>query len=306
MIMIIDATVDLLFTKASGLSKELVDGSKRNMLLKFSSSDAIEALYEFCNAAMYREHKIRNMNAYLHNIIKRREAVREARGRGIKPQRSPQRLDDNRRLVSEAPATPLGGQRVRDSISSDRSTTYSRVDIVYEQGMKQKKNRGKAGYRSSLQSAISIPLEQKRNKHQSSIPQHINFINTSGTFEHQEDIKNRDSEGNLGYRGDTIKGICVVSENYNQSTISPCKVNQSNEDNNLSVFCCKENPTRTTSPSQTLSIMTESKELSQCQPHEESVASSSSASKREEELKRKSSGKSGAGEKKNLAGLHNL
>jgi len=40
--------------------------------MKFESLDAIEALWEFCNAAMYREHKIRNMHAYLLNIIKRR------------------------------------------------------------------------------------------------------------------------------------------------------------------------------------------------------------------------------------------
>jgi len=299
-IMIIDATVDLLFTKASGLSKELVDCSKRNMLLKFSSSDAIEALYEFCNAAMYREHKIRNMNAYLHNIIKRREAVREARGREIKPQRSPQRLDDNRLLVPEAPTTPLGGRRVRESISSDRSTMCSRVDTVYEREMKQKKIRGKAGFRNPLPSAISIPLEEQRTKQQSSnIPQHINFINTSGTFEHQEDIKNQDSEGNLGYRGAAIKGICVVkSKNYNQSTWPPCKGNQSSEDNKLSVFCRKENPAQTPSPSQTLSMTTESMELSQCQPLHGSVPSSSSTSSGEEELQRKSSDKSGAGEKK--------
>jgi len=70
---IIDTTVDILFTKASELCKDLVDGQKRSLLLKYSSSDAIEALYEFCNAAMYREHKIRSMHAYLLNIIKRRE-----------------------------------------------------------------------------------------------------------------------------------------------------------------------------------------------------------------------------------------
>jgi len=70
---IIDATVDILFTKASELCKDLVDAQKRSLLLKFDCSDAIEALYEFCNAAMYREHKIRSMHAYLLNIIKRRE-----------------------------------------------------------------------------------------------------------------------------------------------------------------------------------------------------------------------------------------
>jgi len=69
---IIDATVDILFTKASELRKDLVDAQKRDLLLKFDCSDAIEALYEFCNAAMYREHKIRSMHAYLLNIIKRR------------------------------------------------------------------------------------------------------------------------------------------------------------------------------------------------------------------------------------------
>merc|ERR1719229_1336725 len=70
---IIDSVVNILFTKASGLSKDLVDAQKRKMLLKFDYIDAIEALYEFCNAAMYREHKIRSMHAYLSNIIKRRE-----------------------------------------------------------------------------------------------------------------------------------------------------------------------------------------------------------------------------------------
>jgi len=70
---IIDATIDILFTKASELCKDLVDAQKRNLLLRFDCSDAIEALYEFCNAAMYREHKIRSMHAYLLNIIKRRE-----------------------------------------------------------------------------------------------------------------------------------------------------------------------------------------------------------------------------------------
>jgi len=70
---IIDATVDILFTKASELRKDLVDAQKRTLLLQFDCSDAIEALYEFCNAAMYREHKIRSMHAYLLNIIKRRE-----------------------------------------------------------------------------------------------------------------------------------------------------------------------------------------------------------------------------------------
>lgn len=70
---IIDATIDILFTKASELCKDLVDTQKRSLLLKFDCSDAIEALYEFCNAAMYREHKIRSMHAYLLNIIKRRE-----------------------------------------------------------------------------------------------------------------------------------------------------------------------------------------------------------------------------------------
>lgn len=70
---IIDQVVDILFTKASGLSKDLVCQQKRKVLLKFDYIDAIEALYEFCNAAMYREHKIRSMHAYLANIIKRRE-----------------------------------------------------------------------------------------------------------------------------------------------------------------------------------------------------------------------------------------
>jgi len=70
---IIDATIDILFTKASELCKDLVDSQKRRLLLKFNCTDAIEALYEFCNAAMYREHKIRSMHAYLLNIIKRRD-----------------------------------------------------------------------------------------------------------------------------------------------------------------------------------------------------------------------------------------
>jgi len=76
---IIDATVDILFTKASELCKDLVDAQKRSLLLKFDCSDAIEALYEFCNAAMYREHKIRSMHAYLLNIIKRRDSPARSR-----------------------------------------------------------------------------------------------------------------------------------------------------------------------------------------------------------------------------------
>jgi len=300
-IMMIDAAVDLLFTKASGLSKGLVDGSKRNMLLKFSSSDAIEALYEFCNAAMYREHKIRNMNAYLHNIIKRREAVLEARGSGIKPKRSLQRVDENQVLVREAPSTPSNGSGVRDATSSDRSATCKSVDAVYEQGMEPKKIRGKPGYRSPLPSPISIPLTESRNKqHSAHIPQNINFINTSGNFDHQEDIKNKDSERNIGYRGGTIKGICVVkSKTNNQSTWSQSNVNQSTEEKNFSVFCCKENSVRTPSPSQCPSTTTESMELSQSKPLDGSVASSSSTYSREEEARSKSSAESGAGEKKN-------
>jgi len=69
---IIDATIDILFTKATELCKDLIDSQKRGLLLKLDSVDAIEALWEFCNAAMYREHKIRSMHAYLLNIIQKR------------------------------------------------------------------------------------------------------------------------------------------------------------------------------------------------------------------------------------------
>jgi len=310
-IMIIDATVDLLFTKASGLSKELVDGPKRNMLLKFNSSDAIEALYEFCNAAMYREHKIRNMNAYLLNIIKRREAVREARGRGAKPKRSRHRHSENRLHVCESPSTSSSGRRVRESLSCDSSTSFRRVDAADERGMKLKKIRSKVGYRSPLPSRISIPSVQPRIKEQSThTPQRIDFISTTGSFGHQEDVKNKDSERDVNYGGATIKGICVVkSKSPRQDAWPRCKVDQSCEDRSFSVFCCKEKPARVPSLSPTLSRTTESLlEVSPSQPLDVQSASSSPTSIVKEELSRKSSAESGCGEKKTSQAytIHNL
>jgi len=307
-VMIIDATVDLLFTKASGLSKELVDGPKRNMLMKFNSSDAIEALYEFCNAAMYREHKIRNMNAYLLNIIKRRESVRETRGRGVKPKRSRYRLIDNRLHVCESP-TSSSGRRVRDSLSCDTSSSFRRVDATDGRGIKSKKSRGKAGYRSPLPSPISIPSVEPRMKEQSvHIPRCIDLISARN----QAELKNKDAEADASNRGATIKGICVVkSKNPGQGAWSRSKVNQSCEDESFTIFCCKEKPGRVASlsPSPTLSRTSESlSEVSSSQPLDASSASISPASTGEEELPSKSSAGSDSGEKKTSQSytIHNL
>jgi len=107
---IIDATVDILFTKASELCKDLVDAQKRSLLLQFDCSDAIEALYEFCNAAMYREHKIRSMHAYLLNIIKRRETPAGSR-------------------MSKSNYIPHKGHRRPNSAKSSRERTREQSSI---------------------------------------------------------------------------------------------------------------------------------------------------------------------------------
>jgi len=306
-VMIIDATVDLLFTKASGLSKELVDGPKRNMLMKFNSADAIEALYEFCNAAMYREHKIRNMNAYLLNIIKRRESVRETRGRGVKPKKSRYRLIDNRLHVCES-STSSSRRRVRDSLPCDTSSSFRRVDASDGRGMKSKKTRGKVGSRSPLPSPISITSVEPRIKEQSAhIPRSIDLVSARN----QAGLKNKEAEADASDRG-TIKGICVLkSKNPSQGAWSRCKVNQSCDDESFTIFCCKETPSRvpSLSPTPTLSRSSESlSEVSSSQPLDASSASISPASTGEEELPSKSCAGSGSGEKKTSQSytIHNL
>lgn len=312
--MIIDATVDLLFTKASGLSKELVDGPKRNMLLKFNSSDAIEALYEFCNAAMYREHKIRNMNAYLLNIIKRREAVREARGRGVKPKRSRHRPEDNRLHVCESSSTSSSGRRVRESLSCDSSTSFRRVEQADERVVKPKKIRNKIGLRSPLPSPISIPSVDPRITEQSTYtPQHIEFFNASGSFEQEEDVKNKEPESDMNSREATIKGICFMkSKSPSKSAWSRSKMNHSSEEKSFSVFCCKEKPARVTSHSPPHSRTTKSLSEAKPEPLDTSLATSSSASTSvstaEEEPPKKPSTESGSTDPKTSQThtIHNL
>lgn len=106
---IIDQVVDILFTKASGLSKDLVCQQKRKVLLKFDYHDSIEALYEFCNAAMYREHKIRSMPAYLANIIKRRENNPQSitKMKHMQKKRANNRIKRIRALKQEHRADPV-------------------------------------------------------------------------------------------------------------------------------------------------------------------------------------------------------
>jgi len=295
-VMIIDATVDLLFTKASGLSKELVDGPKRNMLLKFSSVDAIEALYEFCNAAMYREHKIRNMNAYLLNIIKRREAVRESRGRG-KPKRSRHHRHEDSRLHTscESSSTSSSGRRVREPLSCGSSTSFRRVEVTDERVIK-KKTRGKIGFRSPVPSSISIPPGEFRFKEQSTqSPQHIEFISPFGSFGHEEGVKNKEPDVGVNCHGGTIKGICVVkSKNSSQTAWSRCKVNHSTEEKSFSVFCCKEKPAREPSQTKTSESLPEVK--TSVSP--DAPSASPSTSHDDEERPNKSSTESGSGSSK--------
>jgi hypothetical protein len=255
-VMIIDATVDLLFTKASGLSKELVDEPKRNMLLKFSSPDAIEALYEFCNAAMYREHKIRNMNAYLLNIIRRREALRESKGQGV-PRRTRHRLDDNRLHICETSSKSSIGRRVRESLSCERSS-FSRLEVTDKRGINQKKFLSKAVVRSPLPSPISIPSVVPRIKEKyTHTPQQNELISARGSLRYEEEVKNMEPETHVKCReGASIKGICLVkSKNPSPSASPRRKVNYSCEEKGFSVFCCKQ-PIRLSSLSPTTSTST--------------------------------------------------
>jgi len=239
--MIIDATVDLLFTKASGLSKELVDGPKRNMLLKFNSSDAIEALYEFCNAAMYREHKIRNMNAYLLNIIKRREALREVARRG-KPKRSRHSSEDHRLHASESSFTFSNERRRRDSLCCETSNVFRRKEPI--DGMKSKTNSNR--FRSPVPSSICRPSVEPRSKEQSArVQQDGEFISATRSFRYEDGANNNHPEAIMNCRnGTAIKRTCAIkSKNTTQSVWSRCKpVNNWSPEKSISVFNCKERP----------------------------------------------------------------
>lgn len=292
-LMIIDATVDLLFTKASGLSKELVDGPKRNMLLKFNSSDAIEALYEFCNAAMYREHKIRNMNAYLLNIIKRREALREVGRRGAKPKRPRHSPDDHRSHASESSSTSSSGRRLRDSVSCETATAFRREEATDERQGKPKTYTNR--FRSPFPSPISIPSVEPRIKEQSAhTPQHSEFLSTAGYFGHESDINNNDAEAIMNCRdGTTMKRMCVVkSRNTSQSVWSRCKpLNKWREEKNNSVFSLKEKPVRVPSLSPNQS-RTKCQLLPEVKPSEPLITlpDSSSSTGDEKQLTKSSTG----------------
>jgi len=294
--MIIDAVVNLLFTKASGLSKELLDIPKRNMLLSFSSYDAIEALYEFCNAAMYREHKIRNMNAYLLNIIKRRQAVRQVRGRGAKPRRSSHRLDDNRPHVGESPSTPTNRRRIRESLA----------DTANALGMEQMKRRGKIGYRIPLPYPNPGHSPDPRIKDESVLtPKSNGFITPPGSSGYKDDLKNKT---NSDSRATAMEGICVgKSTSPDRSLWSRNKVKNFRKDKSLSVFCRKKKPTEMSFLSPTFSMTTEL-EMSQSEPLDSSLFSTSPRSTEEEELPCKFSPENSPGEKKTCQAytIHNL
>merc|ERR1719187_395874 len=207
---IIDATIDILFTKASELCKDLVDAQKRNLLLRFDCSDAIEALYEFCNAAMYREHKIRNMNAYLLNIIKRREAVSEFRGRPVNPRRNSHRLGDNQPHDGVSPSSPTNRGRARESLSCYASTSFRSVDTANDPGMKQHKSRGKIGYRSPP--IFSTPVHSPAPTIKEQLPRspdRCGFTTPPGSFGYKDELKNKKPEIDADYRGTTIERLCV-------------------------------------------------------------------------------------------------
>jgi len=68
---LIAEAIELLFTPASGLETKIIDESIERRLTQLSDQQGIQALYEFCSAVMYRQERIRNMNAYLMNIITR-------------------------------------------------------------------------------------------------------------------------------------------------------------------------------------------------------------------------------------------
>jgi len=275
--------------------------------LKFSSFDAIEALYEFCNAAMYREHKIRNMNAYLLNIIRRREAVREFRGRDVYPRKSSHRLDENTPHVGASPSSPTNRQRVRESLSGYASTPFRSVDTANERGMKQKKSRGKIWYRSPLSSPIPVHAPAPMiNEQFACSPQRYGFITPPGSIGDKGELKNTNPEIGADYRGRTIEGLCVVKSTSVDR--SHCQVKNSTQDKSFSVFCCKEKPAESSCLSPTLSMTTDSLEVSHSEPFNASFAPSSPALTGEEERPCKFSAGSGTGEKKTCQAytIHNL
>jgi len=78
---LIAEAIELLFTPASGLETTIIDESIDRRLTQLSDQQGIQALYEFCSAVMYRQERIRNMNAYLMNIITRQmEKAGQTRG----------------------------------------------------------------------------------------------------------------------------------------------------------------------------------------------------------------------------------
>lgn len=307
-LMIIDATVDLLFTKASGLSKELVDGPKRNMLLKFSSSDAIEALYEFCNAAMYREHKIRNMNAYLLNIIKRREALREVGRRGGKPKRSRHNPEDHRLHSSESSSMSSSGRRLRDSISCETSTAFRREEATDERRGKPKTYSDR--FRSPVPSPISIPsVEPQIKEHSPHTPKNNEFISAAGYFGHENDVNNNNADAIMNCRdGTTMTRMCIV-KSRNTSVWSRGKpLNNWREEKNNSVFSSKSKPVRAPylTPNQS---RTKSQSFPEGKPSEPLITSpDSSSSTGDEKQPTKSSTGSGSCDPKTSQThtIHNL
>eukprot|EP00484_Ammonia_sp_Unknown_P028865 CAMPEP_0197048018 /NCGR_PEP_ID=MMETSP1384-20130603/23428_1 /TAXON_ID=29189 /ORGANISM="Ammonia sp." /LENGTH=411 /DNA_ID=CAMNT_0042480061 /DNA_START=412 /DNA_END=1647 /DNA_ORIENTATION=- len=73
---LIAEAIELLFTPASGLETSIIDKSIERRLTQLSDQQGIQALYEFCSAVMNHQERIRNMNAYLMNIITKKH-VRE-------------------------------------------------------------------------------------------------------------------------------------------------------------------------------------------------------------------------------------
>jgi len=233
----------------------------------------------------------------------------------VKPKRSRHRPEDNRLHTCESSSTSSSGRRVRESLSCDSSTSFRRVEQADERVVKPKKIRNKIGLRSPLPSPISIPSVEPRIKEQSSYaPQHIEFISASGSFEQEEDTKNKETETDMNCREATIKGICFVkSKSPSKSARSRSKMNHSSEEKSFSVFCCKEKPAQATSHSPPQSRTTKSlSEAKPSEPREISLATSSSASASvsagDEEPRKKSSTESGSGDPKTSQThtIHNL
>lgn len=122
---LIDEVVGVLFTTASKLHKNVIDDHKRKILHKLPVKTIVEALYEYSTAAMYRDHKIRNANAYLLNIINRRikslRATSKAEENTCRRPKRPQRQGARPLVTSN-----LRGSSLRTSNSlSDKSTSYT-------------------------------------------------------------------------------------------------------------------------------------------------------------------------------------